>query len=207
MNATVTLSIGELDALRDELKQAKEKLTFLEKTQKQVKLVVSEKKIQRISNGDSWEIQNFYPGERHRPSYYRDEYRLVEQKPEYINFEDVNAVLKNEAETKVAERIGLLEREIISLKERVEAEKTKYTQIVSDLDLKKQKELKAYLDEATKVENDLKQQISILKGELVDLNKDDEIKALKEKLAALESESVTHQSNKKSSFFSFLKFW
>jgi hypothetical protein len=84
MNATVTLPIGDLDKLRNDLKEAEEKVKFLEKHQKEVKLVVSENVIvSEYFNGDRW----------NRPGYYTKN-KSIQEEPQYIGFEEVKEELK-----------------------------------------------------------------------------------------------------------------
>lgn len=184
MNATVTLPIGDLDKLRDDLKVANDTVKFLESKQKQVKLVVRE-------HVASYEINKAYrPGYSDPVSYYKNTDKLVEGDPEYINFEDVISELKKDAETAVIGKIGVLEREVLQYKKRYEDTKTNCKE---DID-KASKAAEARLAQAM-VERDAKEElltkeIAQLKGEILELGKDDQIKQLTDKISELRTRTL-----------------
>lgn len=180
MNATVTLPIGDLDNLRNEKKELEEKVKFYEKHQKEVKLTVREHYFGQE-----------YVGERlgYRLGYYQMVDRYIEKEPQYINFEDVRAELKKEEESKVIEKLGKLEREVVSLKSKIEEEKTKHSKLILELDKVKQEELKSYIDKAKEKEDALNLEIKKLKGEIIDLDKDEQIEQLKNQISELKQKT------------------
>jgi len=112
MNATVTLPIGDLDKLRNDLKENQEKVKFLESRQKEVKLVVNEHTIKsEYQSNNNWGFGS--------PGYYKMVDKYIEQEPQYINFDDVKAELKKEAESKVIKKIGELEEKFFIKKRKL----------------------------------------------------------------------------------------
>jgi len=159
MNATVTLPISELDNLRDTIKDLTSKCADYEKTSKQVKLTLIDKYYSVEPNDMGWSrIQ------------YVNKQKTVETH-QYINLEDIIDVLKYEQEQKVIDKLSKLEYEIKSLNEKNSKQYNEFVDKVNTL-------RKEHEEEVKKKENEIK----VLKGELVDLNKDQEIEKLNNQL-------------------------
>ena len=124
MNATVNVSLESLDKLRDEKKQLEEQVKHYQATEKQIKIVYVEEYVKFKDNY----IPNLYMEGRYRPgNMVTREYKgYIEQKPVYINFEEIEHEFKAKAEHNVIEKLGEKDRTILSLKKEIEDLKTTY---------------------------------------------------------------------------------
>lgn len=180
MNATVTLPIGELDKLRGTIEYQDKLIEEYKKNEKSVLLVVKEKstRMEYIPMRNIWDS----------PKYIEKEYYL-EQPPLYIGFDEVKEELKKNAESEVIEKIGKLEREKKNFEQSIQNNLTHFEETLSSTKKsyeEKIKELnKSYED---KIES-LNKEIRVLKGELIDLGKDEQIKKLTEEIENLKNKN------------------
>jgi flagellar biosynthesis/type III secretory pathway protein FliH len=189
MNATVTLPIGDLDKLRNDLKEAEEKVKFFEKHEKSVKLIVTE------------HLQvNQLMHYRYGAPYYEMVDKFLAKEPQYINFEDVKAQLKKEAENTVIEKIGQLDRLVVDLKTSLQNKETyckkEFEKIRKENSDKIEKLEKEHFEQIEKIQNEHEEQrtklgkeISILKGEDVDTEQEKLIKKLTNQVNELKNRS------------------
>jgi hypothetical protein len=183
MNATVTLPISELDNLRDTIKDLTSKCADYEKTSKQIKLTLIDKRYEFSPQDAGW----------NRCMYVKD-IKLVESH-QYINLEDVIDILKYEQEQLVVEKLSKLNYEIKTLKENHSKALLTHE---NNADILKKK----YEEELKKKDDALK----ILKGELIDLDKDKQIFNLNKQLEVLKATEVEISHIYSMSFFQKLKF-
>jgi len=179
MNATVTMPVSDLDSLRDKIKELTEINKQLESVQKQVKLIIKKKEFQ---TSFEYEMNRGY-----RVPYYKDREVYVEKEPVYVNFEEVLEELRSKVQTEFIEKIGDLERKNINLQKDLETEKKEKLKSYNSLVEIHKKNLEEEKESYTIVINELEKKIKILKGELVDLGKDKEIKQLKQTLLELQN--------------------
>lgn len=152
--ATVTMDINELDKLRSDLKEQEELVKEYRNKEKQVKIILSDQEwYQRVNYG----------------SLIMD--RRTIQKIEYLNFEEVKAELKKEAEEKVIIKLSSLERDIEHLKIQKESLKTEHYKEIINLKESNDKE---------KLE--LNNKIKELEGAEIEKTKDKKIESLVQNL-------------------------
>lgn len=195
MNATVTLPIGDLDKLRNDLKESQDKVKFFEKNEKVVKLQIREHSFgQELTHG-TWQRNHYMPG------YSKIVDKYIEKDPEYINFEDVKIELKREAENSVIKQIGGLNREIIDLKKKLEDKETQYLknfnefeklnkEKIEKLEDKHFKNVERIQDEHEIQRTKLEKEICILKGEDTDTEQEKKIKELTTQISKLRGRSL-----------------
>lgn len=174
MNATVTLPIGDLDKLREDLKLQKETVEFLKSHQKEVKLSITE----RVP-----------VSQLHRDGFYRYIDKYIEKEPLYVNFEDVKAELKKEAENNVIEKIGKLNREIVDLKTKLQNKETSYKKEFEKMEKEHFEQIEKIQNEHEEQRTKLEKEISILKGEDVDTEQEKLIKKLTNQVNELKNRS------------------
>lgn len=194
MNATVTLPIGDLDTLRNNLKEAEEKVKFFEKNEKVVKLQIREHSFgQEIVHG-SWHRNNYMP------SYSKMVDKYLEKEPEYINFEDVKTELRKETESNVIQQIGELNRQIVDFKKKLEEKETQYLknfnefekinkEKIEKLEDEHYKNVERIQDEHEAQRTKLETEIKILKGEDIDTEQEKKIKELTKQITELKGRS------------------
>jgi len=182
MNATVTMPVSDLDTLRDKIKELTEVNKHLESVQKQVKLIVRKKEL-------GFGTEYGYNDYGIRSQYYKEKEMLIDQPPVYINFEEVKEELKERVQTEFIEKIGSLERSNINLQKDLETQKQEKLKSYNSLVEVHKKNLEGERESYTTIINGLEKEIKVLKGELVDLGKDEEIKQLKQKLKELQNKS------------------
>jgi len=171
MNATVSLPISELDNLRDIIKDLSSKCAEYQKNEKQIKLTLLNKTWSYEPFSDTWGRVKYVNKDKTVESH------------QYINLEDVIDALKYEQEQLVSDKLYKLEAEIKSLKEK---NSKQYSDFIDQSDILRKK----YEEDLKKKESEIK----VLKGELVDLDKDTQIINLKDQL-----DSLTKQLNSKPS--------
>lgn len=173
MNATVTMPVQELDTMRNKIKELELANKSLEDTQKQVKLIVSER---QHGFTEEWGWRTGIKPHK----YYTAKDKLVEQPPVYVNFEDVVEELKDKVKLDYIEKIGELERQNIDLQKEKQEFLTIGKRDLVDAKEQYEKNIKEEAIAYTATIESLEKEIRILKGELVDLGKDEEIRRLKE---------------------------
>jgi len=178
MNATVTLSIEELDKLRQEKQKLEEQVKEFEKNEKVVKLFVTE-----ITK------DNIYLRNKYALGFYKNDRKFIVQTPEYINFEDVRAEIKLEEERKVFEKLGQLQRDINSQRTENQELRTAHSKKLDELRIAHKEELENQANKAKEVQKTLEAEIKRLNGDLVDLSKDEQIKQLEQKIEALQNKT------------------
>jgi chromosome segregation ATPase len=176
----VTLSISELDRLRLEIKELSEQKEELLKHQGEVlvKVTVTEK----YSTCDTVYDGRALDGSgRYRDVYrsvLKDYHRVIDETERYINLEEVEKNIYQDAKSKVITELGESQRQVDSLKRDIENLKT--THVRDGAELKKQ--YQDLVEELTKTKDDeikaLQKKIDELEGKAVDKTKDDIIRDL-----------------------------
>lgn len=178
MNAEVTMPIIELDKLRKTIENQEAIIEEYKKNEKSVLLKVS-------SSYYTSELQHSFG---HTPAFYKSVEKTVIEPPQYIGFEEVKEELKREDESKVIQDLGTKNRRIISLEKEIQNNKTEYQRNIDTLththkiDLENRE--KIYNENSLKYENEIKK----LKGELVDIGKDEKIDMLNRQIKGLIAE-------------------
>jgi hypothetical protein len=170
MNAKVTLSITELDSLRDAIKGLTQRCDEYQKNEKQVKLVLVDKhtyfSAEQTFGGvgyNRWARYDAVPKDR------------VVECVSYQNMEPIIEVLTKEAEDTVTDKLNKLNNENIDLQTQIRKQHDNHLDEIKELSVKTQKNLKIKDDE-----------IKRLNGENVDLDKDATIIELRNKLQKFE---------------------
>ena len=192
IEGTVQLSVSELDNLRNKINQLTLEKEELLKHSKEVKinLVVEENKYTTQFNWD------------HRIGYLEPTTKvvkdktLIEESIKYVGLDEVISNLTKEAEEKVIEKIGNLDREIINLKTKEQNLITSYKQTLIDKSKEHQDTIKklqnAFKEEKEKLIlqheesiKNLQAEINVLKGVVEDKTKDDTIRRLQAELESI----------------------
>lgn len=184
MNAMVSVSLSELDALRSSAKTWEEKATSLEKTEKQIKLVLTKKE---IMYGESTS-RGYYDGynawaRSNRVSEIVQKENLVIVSSTYENMSEIQDALREEARSAVGAEISML--------------KSAISQAARDLKEEKERTREEHKQTLEKIEDTLKQkdkEIALLKGEKIEKNTKEEYDSLMKQYQTLEEKYNNLQS-------------
>jgi hypothetical protein len=201
---TVNLSISELDNLRTQIVELTKERDSLLSTQGKVfvQVTVTDKyaSVDYRDNTYYDHIEKRYKG--HYESFIKPNYKEIGKTETYVNLEEVQKHIYEDAKSKVIEEMGALQREVNDLKRNIEKLKTDNYETQSKLKSTYEEEIQKI--EKTKEEElrVLQNKIAELEGKEVDRTKDEIIEKLNKELATNKQE--IEKLKLKKSFWGFL---
>lgn len=180
---TVNLSITELDNLRNKISTLTAEKEELLKHVKEVRInLVVEESYNDFVKIPTWDSRGF--GSAYRTELHQGR-RILQNSEQYVNLQEVIAELKLKEESKVIEKLGSLDRQIIFLKEQIEKLKTKHQKEIVEINNKHKEDVDSLLNQSKDKINDLNKEINSLKGIVADKTKDEIISSLQQEIELL----------------------
>lgn len=192
VEGSVSLSISELDNLRTQISTLTEEKRELQKHTKEVNLRIlveedcySSRVVDDYDAYSKLDDRNKFHWNIPKKLEHIKNKRVINESSSYIGLDDIIKEIKIEEESKVIEKLGSLERQIIALKKQEQTLITKHSENINEIiethkvfNKKQEEEHKKQVDEFIA-------KIAILEKTEVDLTKDQEIYKLKQEIENL----------------------
>lgn len=193
VNASVTLTLTELDSLRNHIKIGKEKQEELQSTIKDLESKQKQIKVRIDHVGMVMETRERYEYRGggmggYRPTTYQEAVKkVIGTDVHYINFEDVQSDLTLKAEARVQDAMTQLKNEKTRLSERVSLLEAEQVRELSELNMKHLKKIDEF-EAAHELEvKRLDDVIKTLRNQEIEKTKDAKIEALQAEIEALKA--------------------